>query len=80
MPRAPLRGNFRAPLELTAGGSTGVNTCFLPAPPVILSRRRRISVPVVNGSAAGHARTRYAPSRPAGHSEPQAKNLGTCRE
>ena len=37
---------------------------FLPAPPVILSRRRRISVPVVNDSAAGHARTRYSPSCP----------------
>ena len=58
-------GDFRAPFELPAGQDiTSVNTCFLPAPPVILSRRRRISVPAVNDPAAGHARARYSPSCP----------------
>ena len=35
---------------------------FLPAPPVILSRRRRISGHAVNGSAASHARAWHSPS------------------
>ncbi len=45
-------------------GGTKTLPAFLPAPPVILSRRRRISVHAVNDSAAGHARARHAPSRP----------------
>ena len=58
-------GDFRAPLELTAGQDTaGINTYALPAPPVILSRRRRISVPAVNDPAVGHVRTRHASSCP----------------
>ena len=58
-----LGAGERNTLSFLTGG-TKTLPAFLPAPPVILSRRRRISVPVVNDSAAGHARAWHSPSRP----------------